>query len=42
MMGVDEAKGKSTDLAVRRMIARAEELQIETVWDRYQAMTPQC
>jgi carbon-monoxide dehydrogenase catalytic subunit len=38
----NEAKDKSTDPAVQQMIGKAEELQFKTVWDRYQAMTPQC
>jgi len=33
---------KSTDPAVRQMIAKAEKLEVKTVWDRYGAMTPQC
>lgn len=33
---------KSLDPAVRQMIAKAEEQGVETVWDRYQATTPQC
>ena len=38
----NEAKGKSTDPAIQQMIVKAEELQFKTVWDRYNAMTPQC
>jgi carbon-monoxide dehydrogenase catalytic subunit len=33
---------KSLDPAVQQMLARAEKLNITTVWDRYAAMTPQC
>lgn len=33
---------KSLDPAVRQMIAKAEAQGVETVWDRYQAATPQC
>ncbi len=37
-----EAMDKSLDPAVRQMIAKAEEQEVSTVWDRYAAMTPQC
>lgn len=33
---------RSTDPAVREMIVKAEKGGIETVWDRYEAMQPQC
>ncbi len=33
---------KSLDPAVRKMLAKAKEKGIGTVWDRYEAMTPQC
>lgn len=33
---------KSLDPAVRQMIVKAKEKGITTVWDRYEAMTPQC
>jgi carbon-monoxide dehydrogenase catalytic subunit len=33
---------KSLDPAVRQMIVKAGEKGITTVWDRYEAMTPQC
>lgn len=33
---------KSRDPAVREMISRAEKLDVNTVWDRYGAMMPQC
>ena len=33
---------KSWDPAVRQMIAKAGEMGIETVWDRYEKMLPQC
>lgn len=32
----------SADPAVRQMLARAKELEMTTVWDRYEAMKPQC
>ncbi len=38
----DETIQKSLDPAVRQMIARAEAQQVTTVWDRYDAMKPQC
>jgi carbon-monoxide dehydrogenase catalytic subunit len=34
--------GKSTDPAVQQMIARAAKMEVTTVWDRYESMTPQC
>ncbi len=33
---------RSTDPAVREMIAKSEKMEIKTVWDRYEAMQPQC
>ncbi len=33
---------KSADPAVREMIAKAAKLEVKTVWDRYEAMLPQC
>ncbi len=33
---------KSIDPTVHAMLARAEELGIDTAWDRYEAMIPQC
>ncbi len=33
---------KSTDPAVREMITKADRMEIKTVWDRYEAMQPQC
>ncbi len=33
---------KSTDPAVRQMIAKAGQMGVTTVWDRYEAMLPQC
>lgn len=33
---------KSLDPAVTRMIEKAQEASVETVWDRYAAMMPQC
>jgi carbon-monoxide dehydrogenase catalytic subunit len=38
----NEVKNKSTDSAVQQMIGKAEELEFKTIWDRYDAMTPQC
>ena len=38
----DETMEKSLDPAVRQMIARAGAQQVTTVWDRYDAMKPQC
>ena len=35
-------ESKSLDPAVRQMIAKAKDKGITTVWDRYEAMTPQC
>ena len=37
-----EKLDKSLDPAVRQMIAKAEQMNVTTVWDRYAAMTPQC
>lgn len=37
-----DLRSKSTDPAVREMIARAGKMEIKTVWDRYEAMQPQC
>ena len=36
------AQNKSIDPAVQQMINKAETLGVETVWDRYQEMVPQC
>lgn len=33
---------KSTDPAVREMIAKAAKMEVKTVWDRFEAMLPQC
>ncbi|MBW1724048.1 MAG: anaerobic carbon-monoxide dehydrogenase catalytic subunit [Deltaproteobacteria bacterium] len=42
-MGGDKEKiDKSLDPAVQQMIAKAEKENVATVWDRYEAMTPQC
>jgi carbon-monoxide dehydrogenase catalytic subunit len=42
-MSVDKSlESKSLDPAVQQMIAKAKEKGISTVWDRYEAMTPQC
>ena len=37
-----ENSKKSTDPAVQEMISKAKNMDITTVWDRYDAMTPQC
>jgi carbon-monoxide dehydrogenase catalytic subunit len=37
-----DVRSKSTDPAIQQMIARAEKMEIKTVWDRYEAMQPQC
>ncbi len=37
-----EPRPRSTDPAIREMIVKAGKLQIRTVWDRYEAMQPQC
>ncbi|MFZ5759460.1 MAG: anaerobic carbon-monoxide dehydrogenase catalytic subunit [Thermodesulfobacteriota bacterium] len=42
MAATGPAAEKSLDPAVRRMIDKAKDEGITTVWDRYQAMTPQC
>ncbi|MEN6439663.1 MAG: anaerobic carbon-monoxide dehydrogenase catalytic subunit [Syntrophobacter sp.] len=42
MAGERDAMSKSTDPAIREMIARAARMEIKTVWDRYEAMRPQC
>jgi carbon-monoxide dehydrogenase catalytic subunit len=42
-MSADKSvESKSLDPAVRQMIAKAGDKGISTVWDRYEAMTPQC
>ena len=42
MSDTNDLMSKSTDPAVREMIAKAAKLGIKTVWDRYEAMQPQC
>ena len=42
MSDTNDLRSKSTDPAVREMIAKAAKLGIKTVWDRYEAMQPQC
>ena len=42
MSDSQELRLKSTDAAVREMIAKAAKMEIETVWDRHEAMQPQC
>jgi len=42
-MSTDKSfESKSLDPAVQQMIAKAKEKGIATVWDRYEAMNPQC
>ena len=38
----DKAMSRSIDPATQEMLAHAEELGLETAWDRYEAMLPQC
>ncbi|MGW8221808.1 MAG: anaerobic carbon-monoxide dehydrogenase catalytic subunit [Syntrophobacteria bacterium] len=42
MAGDNGNSNKSTDPAVQEMIAKAESMNVDTVWDRYEAMQPQC
>jgi len=42
MADVKDISNKSTDPAVQKMIAKAEKMDVTTVWDRYGAMVPQC
>ena len=42
MTDVKNLRSKSTDPAVREMIAKAAKMEVKTVWDRYEAMLPQC
>ena len=42
MGDIKDTATKSTDPAVRKMIARAETMEVSLVWDRYGAMVPQC
>ncbi len=42
MADTNDLKSKSTDPAVQEMIAKAAKIGIKTVWDRYEAMQPQC
>ena len=42
MAGDNGNSHKSTDPAVQEMIAKAESVNVATVWDRYEAMQPQC
>ena len=37
-----DIQSKSMDPAIREMIAKAATMEIKTVWDRYEAMKPQC
>ena len=38
----EKTLSRSIDPAVHEMLARAEELGLETAWDRYESMLPQC
>jgi len=42
MAGDNGNSNKSTDPAVQEMITKAESMNVVTVWDRYEAMLPQC
>ena len=42
MAGDNGNSNKSTDPAVQEMIAKAQSMDVVTVWDRYEAMQPQC
>ena len=42
MTEAKDTLNKSTDPAVRQMIAKAGQMGVTTVWDRYEAMLPQC
>ncbi len=42
MTGHDEFKARSLDTAVQETLKKAKEKGIETVWDRYEKMLPQC
>ncbi|MGA2402317.1 MAG: carbon monoxide dehydrogenase, partial [Syntrophobacteraceae bacterium] len=42
MTDTKDLRAKSTDPAVREMIAKAAKMEVKTVWDRYEAMQPQC
>ena len=42
MAGDNDNSNKSTDPAVQEMIAKAKSMNVATVWDRYEAMQPQC
>jgi carbon-monoxide dehydrogenase catalytic subunit len=42
MADIGNPGAKSTDPAVREMIVKAAKTEVQTVWDRYQVMQPQC
>ena len=42
MTDIKDFMPKSMDPAVREMIAKAAIMEVKTVWDRYEAMQPQC
>ena len=41
-MNIDKAKERSVDPASQKLLKRAEEQNIMTVWDRFEVMSPQC
>ncbi len=42
MTDIKDLRSRSMDPAVREMIAKAAKMEVKTVWDRYEAMQPQC
>ncbi|MDR3553930.1 MAG: anaerobic carbon-monoxide dehydrogenase catalytic subunit [Syntrophobacteraceae bacterium] len=42
MADIGNSGAKSTDPAVRQMIVKAAKTEVQTVWDRYEVMQPQC
>ncbi|MBA7489641.1 Carbon monoxide dehydrogenase 1 [subsurface metagenome] len=41
-MNIDEARERSVDPATQKLLKRAEEKNIVTVWDRFEVMSPGC
>lgn len=41
-MNIDEARERSVDPATQKLLKRAEEQNIVTVWDRFEVMSPGC
>ncbi len=41
-MNIDEARERSVDPATQKLLKRAEEQNIATVWDRFEVMSPGC